>query len=73
MNRRTAFAVVFALTASLLSGCKTVTTKTVEDDPKPKADEGMFSKLRQSDSDSNYSGLSSKSRDIEKNLGVGRD
>lgn len=33
----------------------------------------MFSKLRQSDSDSEYSGLSSKSREIEKNLGVGRD
>ena len=73
MNRRTAFAAAFALTASLISGCKTFSSKTVEDNPKKKADEGMFSKMRQSDSDSEYSGLSSKSRDIEKNLGVGRD
>ncbi len=73
MNRRTAIAATFALTASLFSGCKSFSTKSAENDPKEKADGGMFSKLRQSDGDSEYSGLSSKSRDIEKNLGVGRD
>ena len=72
MNRRTAIAAAFALTASLFSGCKTF-SKSAKDDPKEKADGGMFSKMRQSDSDSEYSGLSSKSREIEKNLGVGRD
>lgn len=73
MNRRTAFAAAFALTASLFSGCKTFSTKSVKDDPKEKADSGLFSKLRQSDEDSDHVGLSSKSREIEKNLGVGRD
>lgn len=73
MNRRIAIAAAFALTASLFSGCKTISTNSAEDDPKAKADGGMFSKLRQNDSDSDYSGLSSKSREIEKNLGVGRD
>lgn len=73
MNRRTAFAAAFALIASLFSGCKSFSQKSAEDDPKEKAEGGMFSKMRQSDSDSEYSGLSSKSREIEKNLGVGRD
>ena len=73
MNRRTAIAAAFAFTASLFSGCKTYSSKSAKDDPKEKADAGTFSKMRQSDSDSEYSGLSSKSREIEKNLGVGRD
>ena len=73
MNRRTAIAATFALTASLFSGCKTFSSKSAKDDPKEKADGGMFSKMRSSDSDSDYAGLSSKSREIEKNLGVGRD
>jgi hypothetical protein len=72
MNRRTAFAAAFALIASLFSGCKTFSSKSTTDESKTKADEGMFSKMRQSDSDSDYSGLSSKSREIEKNLGVGK-
>ena len=73
MNRRTAFAAVFAFVASLFSGCKSLSSNTAGDDSKKNSEEGLFSKLRQSDADSEYSGLSSKSREIEKNLGVGRD
>ncbi len=51
MNRRTAFAAAFALIASLFSGCKSFSQKSAEDDPKEKAEGGMFSKMRQSDSD----------------------
>lgn len=50
-----------------------MSSNTAGDDSKKNTEEGMFSKLRQSDADSDYSGLSSKSREIEKNLGVGRD
>lgn len=70
MNRRTAFGAIVASVLSLLSGCKSMSSQSDDESVSAKSDSGLFSKMRSSESDTEAMGLSSRSREIEKNLGV---
>ncbi len=64
--------IILCLAVGLQTGCKTVTTAADSDTDAYQMDrsDNSFSKIRPRDPDSESMGLSSKSRDIEKNLGI---